>query len=221
MSYEAHFWIYTKKSDVICVGNITGSLSINYKSIEDMEPLIKDLVMNYEDFLNINPYIELSKGAKITPYVEMLQNRLVINLWLSNRMPLMYANYIGKNFKLVDIKINVESHSWELNKPAHIADVISNLVFIFNIFKKKEKIFPVRTILRFIMYMDKFYQYPYINGYFMSIDDIVFGRKKLLKADCDEYIIEFCSLYQGHYLAINKEKYHSNDDIIENDVRIL
>jgi hypothetical protein len=140
MSYKAHYWIYTKNSDVICVGDISGPLSTNHESIEDLDPLIKELSTNYEDFLEINPHMKSSKGAKITPFIEIIHNGLiVINLWLSNRMPLMYGNYIGKNFQMANIKINVESHCWELNKPAHIADVITNSVFIFNLFKKKEK----------------------------------------------------------------------------------
>jgi hypothetical protein len=222
MYYEAHYWVRTKNTEVVYLGEMAGPVPMNDPYIENLEPLIDNLITHYGHFLGLNPQFEPEENAIITPNIARSNDgTIVINLFLSANMPEMYVSYIGKNPESAKIKMKVEAHCWELYRPAHIMDIVTNSVLMFNKFKNKEKIFPDNTLLRFMMYMDDYYHNPYIYGYFRPLDQIVFSKEKLSKVRPNEYLIEFCNTYQGYYLAIDKNKYHSNDNITEDDLRLI
>lgn len=221
MNYEAHYWVRTQNSDVIYLGEFGGPIPSQLLT-NNLTPFINTIALNYGELLAINAQFKPENNAEVTSSIGLITgNLIIINFWLANTDPIMTCEYLNKNPASAKIKMNVEAHCWKLGRAAHIVDIQENLAFIINKFKTKEKIFKEDTLLRFIMYMDDPYGYPYIYGYFRPLNQVTVCKEKLLNVPVDEYKIEFCNTYQGHYFSINKSKYDSDHIITVDDLKFL
>ena len=173
ISFEAHFWVRTTNEEVIYLGRRGGPLKQSDIE-EEFTALLSELSSEYDTFLQFNSHLSPESNASISSHIDRKVNVIMIDLWLADHDKEMEltAKYLGMNPNTQKVKMGLEAHCWKLDRPAHLIEVDIILAFMINSFKNREQTFKQDCLLRFMMFMDTPYDYPYVYGYFRSLDQV-------------------------------------------------